>query len=121
MISPDTLDALLTLWARAKLNDNLALRRLWYPSATPEEKYARRGGAAPAANHDPGDPEAFERVDRAMAMLREHRRTLYAAIHQRWLTIGPDESRAKRLGVPVETFKSRLDAANRWLREELDE
>lgn len=121
MIPAEDLDNLLNLWATVKLRDGSAYRRLWYPSATTEERFARRGGAAPGeASTDPGDPEAFERMDRAMAKLRLKRRGYYAAIHQRWLETGPDESRAKRLGVSITLFHSRLESAKRWLRDELD-
>lgn len=125
MISAEHLDALLELWAKAKLSDGGALRALWYPSSTAEHRFARRGGSAPRASLVTpvgASSDAFERVDRAIAKLRQSRNPLfYSVLTERLLGTGPDESRAKRLNLPLDRFQMTLNSARRWLRQELDE
>lgn len=123
MISPETLNAYLELWAKAKLSEGGAYRALWYPSATAEERYLRRGGIGSSSQGPTSvsGADVFERVDAAIAKLRQSRNPFwYSALHQRYLEIGPDETRAARLRITPEKFKSALGSARRFLRQELD-
>lgn len=124
MITADHLDSLLNIWARAKLSDGAIFRNLGYPQATPEERYVRRGGisSSGAQLHTPGaEADAFERTDAAIAKLKQSQVSdLYSVLCSRWLEIGPDESRARRLRLTPDKFKSKLNSARRFLRQELD-
>lgn len=124
MIDPEYLDALLELWAREVLGDRAVYRGLGYPPATPEERWARRGGLPPASNPvSPVSeaPDAFVRIDRAMAGLRGANPMWFAVLRERMLAPGPDESRARRLRIEPRVFKIRLGSARRWLRGRLED
>lgn len=119
MISAEHLDVLLEIWARGVMGEGSIYRGLWYPRATPEHRYATRGGimSSGRATSPAGEAaDAFEQTDAAMARLRAETPLWHAVIVQRWCEPGPDELRARRLNLNPEKFKSALGSARRWLR-----
>lgn len=125
MISIEELDAYLEIWAREKLGDNAAYRRLWYPNSTPEHRFALRGGAAPSpAIISPvsGIPDAFEKIDKAMSQLLRSRPTIWYKVISEWLlNPAPNEIRARKLNLESGRFKTILNSTRRYLRDILDE
>jgi hypothetical protein len=124
LISAELLDSYLELWARGKLADGACYKALSYPASTSVHRYARRGGAAPHPTvvSPVGEAtDAFETVDRAVAQMRQsHNPLWYCVLTERLLGLGPDEARAKRLRISPDRFKTALNSARRWLREQLD-
>jgi hypothetical protein len=112
VITSEQLNAYLELWARWVLADAQALRGLWYPSATPEHRWARRGGvlSAPPVTPLAPDCEAAEQarhVDRVMGRLRQYRQVWFAAVLLYYV------------GDPARVNRHHYYAARRWLRRQL--
>jgi hypothetical protein len=122
MLAPDILDLHLDIWARWVLSGGSAIKGLYYPSATPEHRYARRGGAAAPQvllAPDMSGAEIAEQVDRVMARLRLHNELWFNAVYARHIDTGPDEIRAQRLKLSLDEFRWALYAGKRWLRKVL--
>jgi hypothetical protein len=123
MITAEHLDALLEIWARGAMGEGSIYRGLWYPRATPEHRYATRGGIASSghATTTVGEAaDAFEAMDALLARLRVYSELWYQVIVQRWCAPGPDELRARRLNLDPEKYKSALGSARRWLRSKFE-
>lgn len=111
MLSAEALDAYLELWARYVISDRRMIRGLWYPSETPEHRYARRGGGAhvsritPAAQSPRHDVmQLADQVDSAMAKLMAHNARWYHAVRTHYVGSGTGAKPAH------------LYAGRRWLR-----
>lgn len=122
MVDADIADLYLEVWARWIVSDRAGIRSLWYPAATPEHRYARRGGAAaPHALLAPemDGVEMAEQVDGLMAQLKLHNIYWYDGLSARYTTEGPDEMRAQRLGLKLAVFRACVYAGKRWVRQRL--
>ena len=113
MITTEQLDAYLELWVRWVLADAQTLRGLWYPSATPEHRWALRGGvmSAPPVSPLAPDCEAAEQarlMDRAMCALRVYRQAWYWAVLIYYV------------GDPAKVNRHHYYAARRWLKRNVD-
>lgn len=112
MISAESLDAYLELWARYVVADRRSMRALWYPRETPEHRYARSGGVmsvTPQRTIVPADDAQIlaEQIDGAMARLLAHNDRWFHAVRDYYVD------------GTVRVKREHLYAGKRWLRSAL--
>ena len=118
-MSPAEFDNLLELWARSRVSDVTTLRALWYPSATAEHRFARRGGLPPALFAPTPEVDVGQQVDlvdRAIAALKQHHELWYRCLTSRYFEAGPDERRASQVRLDTRTYQMKVASAKRWVK-----
>ena len=119
----DALTSALEIWAQHKLADGSSLRRLWYPSSTPEYKFALRR-TVEVRSHPLDVDYTFEdiavAVDRIAAQLRKTNRPYYRVIEVAYLTIGTDSAKANRMGMSYNAYRQRLYRARKHIGSRLE-
>lgn len=119
----DALTAALEIWAQHKLADGATLRRLWYPSSTPEYKFALQKDVS-VRTHNLDVDYTFEDIaltlDKVLAQMRKANRPYYRVIEVAMLTIGTDQSKANRMGMSYNNYRQRLYRARKYLGARID-